>query len=164
MISSNSLITNPRPVLQSLARFDTSKAERLRIVGSYPGDDAGYNMLLPMRNLRALTISRCKNISAFIRALYPARSERANVFICPKLEELVLDARVDGVDFDFQSVIDVAAVRAASGAGLKYVRIVSRKEAVRARAVEPRGHVLRVVCGLEVGVRSDVSCSSGEED
>ena len=50
MISSNILITNPRPVLQSLARFDTSKAERLRVVGSDPGDDAGYNVLLPMRN------------------------------------------------------------------------------------------------------------------
>ena len=55
-------------------------------------------VLAAARGLRTLTISRCRSLSDFSCFL-----DKCN--FSPKLEELILDPRVDGETFDIQRVI-----------------------------------------------------------
>ena len=148
--------------LRSLAEFDTSGTKRLEIVrGNLPPVDFYYRALLPMKDLRTLTLSRCVNPYIFIGALHPDTSS-SRALVCPELEELVL--RIDREPFCIDDVIIMAAARASRGAKLKSVRIASQNGFSRADVLELKKHVLHVECGPEVYVASDGSDSSDEDD
>ena len=111
-------------VLESLARFDTSKTERLKIGGgNSPSSDPLYQVLLPMKYLRTLTLPLCTNSDVFIHALDPSTSS-SEAAVCPELKELILDCCASGKKLSLQSVIGMAAARALRGAKLEAVRIV----------------------------------------
>ena len=149
-------------MLESLAGFDTSKTQRLEIVGGdIPSMDFLYQALFPMEALRTLTFSQVGSPHTFIAPLDPTRGS-SGVLVCPKLEELVL--RIDGQTFDIIYVIIMAAARASRGAKLKSVRIASQNGFSRADVLELKKHVLHVECGPEVYVASDGSDSSDEDD
>jgi len=116
-------ITTTWWVLGALAKFDTSKTERLEIVGGDPPFmDFFHQALLPMTDLRTLTLSRVRSPHIFLSFLGPDVGP-SGVLVCPKLEELVL--RIDGQTFDIIYVIIMAAARASRGAKLKSVKIAS---------------------------------------
>ena len=150
------------PVLESLARFDTSKTERLEILCSNPRSrDLPLQALLPMENLHTFTLSQCKNPYAFIRALHPNSSD---VVVCPKLEELVLDVRCDGCeDFDVESVIAMVAARATRGRKLKSVRIADWGILTPIEEWKFGKYTSRVEYGPEVDVVIEGNDGSDEE-
>jgi len=76
-------------VLGSLGEFNTSNTKRLEIDGGeiFNGDPL-YRALLPMKDLRTLTLSRCRDPDIFIGALQPATCS-SEIAVCPKLEEFV---------------------------------------------------------------------------
>ena len=171
-------------VLESLARFDTSKTERLKIDrGNSPSSDPLYRALLPMQHLRTLTLSQCTSPNIFIHALDPNISS-SGVVVCPELEELVLVLRVNGETLDIKNVIEMAAARASRGAKLKSVRIVdldseapsplldlrgdpvyvNQGKSMQIDASEIKKHVLRVEYGPEIDTADEHSDSSEEED
>ena len=131
--------------LESLARFDTSKTEWLRIDhGSSPSNDPPYRALLHMEHLRTLVLSRCTSPDIFIRALDPNNGV-SGVVVCPKLEKLVLVFRLNRGTLDIKNVIDMAAARASRGAKLRTVRIVSgQNELDLVDVLELGKHVWRV--------------------
>jgi hypothetical protein len=135
--------------LESLALFDTSKTRQLELLDTNPlSEDLPYQALLPMKDLRTLTISKCPNLPFFIRALDP-NLHSSDVMICPKLEDLVLCFyRKKG--FNIESVTSVAAARASRGAKLKSVRIVSQVRFAPMEVMELRKHVLHVECNVGV--------------
>jgi hypothetical protein len=136
-------------VLESLARFDTSKTQRLKIVrGRSPTSEYPYNAFLPMKHLQTLTLSQCVKPRTFISALHPDMGSSEAV-VCPKLKELGLVLCADGEIFDIKRVIGMAAARASMGAKLESVRIVGQDTFVRTDVLELKKHVLRVECGPE---------------
>ena len=147
-------------VYESLARFDTSKIERLRINAGDLWDNRGncsfFRALYPMRALRTLTISRCKNISTSIDILH-------DDCLCPKLEELILDPRVHGEKFDIQAVVGTLASRTSWGLKLKSVKIVSADKSVQTCALKLEEYVPHVECSPRVAAVCDGD-SSDEED
>jgi hypothetical protein len=150
-------------VLESLARFDTSRTEQLEIdrVDPPSSRDHPYRTLLPMKNLHTLTLSRCQNLHAFIDALCPNMSSSG--VICPKLEELVF--RTGREEFNIGSVIAMAAERASRGAKLRIVRILDERGKVDPGDVLELGkHVVQVEYGPEVDVVNDDSDGSNEGD
>jgi len=151
-------------VLESLARFDTSKTEQLKIFHGNPSSMiAPYRALFSMGNLRGLTLAQCGN-PYFINALHPAFLT-SDVVVCPKLEELVLILRpYEDVNFNIECVISMAAARASRGSKLKSVRIVNWDELTTLEAWNLRRHVLHVECGPGVDVANDDSDSSDGED
>jgi hypothetical protein len=124
-------------VPRSLARFDTSKTQCLEIIGS----DFTKELILaflPLKNLRTLIISRSYDTYPFLLAIDPVISPD----VCPKLEELIFSTYSE---FDMDSMVDVAAMRASKGAPLKLVEIVSYGEPIRAEGVaQLLEHVSRV--------------------
>ena len=151
-------------MLGFLARFDTSTAKQLVITGSDPlSEELPYQALVPMQNLHALTISRCKNLPRFIRALDPDTNS-SNALTCPRLEELVLCIhRKDG--FDVESVARMAAARTSRGAKLQSVRIVSlgRGDPIPVDVSELSKHVSHVEHGCK-GVDEDDDDSDDSDD
>lgn len=132
--------------LESLVHFDTSKTEQLKIdFGKSPSGDLPYQALLPMGNLRTLTLRECIGTYNFVHALHPSMN-LSGVVVCPKLEELVIVLYDEGLDI--KHVIGTAAARASRGAKLRSVRIVGRNRAVRARrdVLELKKHVFHVEC------------------
>ena len=124
---------------------------------------APYQALVPMQNLHALTISRCKNLHRFIRALDPDTNS-SNALTCPQLEELVLCIhRKDG--FDVESVARMAAARTSRGAKLQFVRIVSlgRGDPIPVDVSELSKHVSHVEHGCK-GVDEDDDDSDDSND
>ena len=79
------------PVLEYLARFDTSKTELLDLVGTSDLSSASpYQELLPMKNLRTMAIYQCASPHVFVHALDPCMCS-SGVVVCPKLEELDIE-------------------------------------------------------------------------
>ena len=147
-------------VLESLALFDLSKVERLRLAGGDLKVDGGCPIgwaLQCMTHLCTLTISRCKNLSNFIPSL-------GGGFYCPKLEELVLDPCVDGEKFEIQRAVAMAAGRVSEGVGLKSIKIVSRDKFVQTLALKLKEYVSHVECSPRVALVSDDIDSGDEED
>ncbi|KAF9643192.1 hypothetical protein BDM02DRAFT_3123737 [Thelephora ganbajun] len=143
-------------VFESLALFDTSKTRQLELINSsLLHDDLPYQALLPMKSLRTLTISRCHNLSSFLRALDP---ERSNVLICPKLKKLVLCIGGE-MGFDVQIMVNMVAARASRGAELKSIRIASQMEFPLRVVLELGKHALRVDYDSEVD-----SFDNGDDD
>ena len=150
-------------VLESLDRFDTSRVERLEMDHGDPfSGDLFYQTLSPMRGLRTLTLSRCRNLHTFIDALHPSTS--LEDVVCPELEELVLVLRLDREALDIDGIVEMAAARASRGAKLKSVRIVSHDEAMRTDALELKKHVSRVKYGPNAGGADDDSEDDEEEE
>jgi len=156
--------TDPQPnttcrVLESLAQLDDSKIERLRLVG---GDlmvrdgCVSYWMFLSTKHLRAITILHCQGVSRFVSWL-------TQMDVCPKLEELVLDARVEGRGFNVQEMISAARMRASMIVPLKSVRIASRDKSVQTAALELKQYVPHVECSPWAALASD-DTDSGDED
>jgi len=153
-----------RLVLDSLARFNTSKTERLRIDhGDTPSSDTLYQALLPMKCLRTLTLFQCRNPNLFIHALDPG-ADPSGVVICPKLEELVLVPRFNEELRDIEGLVGMVATRASRAAKLKSVRIHTRGRAVQFNASGLEKHVLHVERGPGVTVADDDMDSSDEDD
>ena len=147
-------------VLESLAHLDPSKVERLRLAaGDLMQQDrcAACRVLYPMKRLRSLTISRCQNLSRFIPYL-------DDVNMCPKLEELVFDARIDGEKFDIRRVIRMAESRASMLVKIKSFRIASRDRFVQAFALKLKEYVPHVECNPRVALVADDMDSSDEEE
>ena len=151
-------------LFESLARFDTSKAERLKICGRIPLFRIPHGTLLPMKSLRTLVLFRGDGLSTFAGALNPNANPWKEV-VCPSLEQLIFILRTDK-EFDIQGVIEVAAVRASRGVKLRAVVIIGDKELDVADVLEFRRHALRVEYGREVdaGDYDSKSDDSGEED
>lgn len=135
-------------VLQGLARFDASKAEQLRIDYGDPSSNSPHRALLPMENLRTLTLHRCENPLHFIHALHPGMSP-SGVVVCPKFEELVLTPSTDWATPGIKGLIGMAAARASRGAKLKSFRILTR-DGVEVEFLELENYALHVECGPEV--------------
>ena len=161
MVPTNPRATNACQVLESLGRFDPSNAERLKLTG---GDlmqrlsgRTIHRVLFPMKHLRVLTISRCKNLSLLISAL-------DDINMCPVLEELILDARADGEKPDIQCMMKMAATRASMLVELKSVRIVSGDKSLQASVMKLGKYVPHVECSLGAALMSDDFDSGDEED
>ena len=144
-----------RWMLESLAQFDISKVERVEIE---PGECLSwvseairlfYQTLLHMKCLRTLVLTDCHLPRIFTNALYPSTSSEG--LACPGLEEIVIGLRGDSGTLDIERFVGIAAARAARGAKLKSVRIITQDEAVKASALGLEEHVLRVRCGPDVG-------------
>ena len=133
--------------LQSLTRFDTSKTERMGVFcTSPPPRGTTYRALLPMGNLRSLTISRPESHYVFVTTLDPSLNS-SGVMVCPKLEELVLSCPGDASwGCDVERVIAMAGARASRGTKLKSVVIIGRDNLTPVEERELRTHVLRLVC------------------
>jgi len=109
---------------ECLGRIDTSKTEWLEIRrGNPPFSCPPYQVLLHMKNLRTLKLSRCQSPHLFIRALRSGASS-SGAAICPKLEELVLVPRTSSETFNIRDLITMAAARALGGVKLRTVRII----------------------------------------
>ena len=153
-----------------LGQLDTSRTKRLRAFGDnlpLPPSDAIYPVLLSMTDLRTLTVSRCENLNAIIDSLSPNKNP-SGVVVCPKLEELVLNPRYRD-PFNFESsinmVVRMVAVRAARGAKLECVRIVSRSTVMQWMVPDLAKHVSRVECvNPEVDAASDDSDGGDSRD
>jgi len=144
---------------ESLAGLDTSKIERLEVSSDNPFRRRSYHALLPLKNLRTLTLSRSRNPCAFLAALRP----NAGAVACPKLEEIVLVSLNDPGDIDIESVTKIAAARESRGARLRTVRIVGRRKKLHPLDVlELEKCVLHAEYDLEVDAVDDHS-DDGDE-
>ena len=136
--------------LGSLAELDTSKTERLEIEdGDLRSKEPLYQALLPMKDLRTITLSGCMSPDILIRALQPSTNS-SEVMVCPKLEELVLvpHSFYFGLEpSEMMSIIEMAAARASRGGKLKTVRIFCRHGTADPDVSELRKHVWNVECG-----------------
>jgi len=130
--------------LKSLAELDTSKTERLEIDGGgFPSKESLYQALLPMKDLRTLTLSECRSPHILIRALQPVMNS-SEVMVCPKLEELVFVHDSRGKVHHITGIIEMAAARASKGRKLRTVRIVGGCLTANIDVSELREHVWNV--------------------
>ena len=107
-------------VLKSLAQFNTSTAELLRICGTNPPSSVPpYRALLPMKDLLTLDLRRCSNPQVFIHALDPSVGP-SGVMVCQKLEKLVIEHTET---LDIKDIVGMATARASRGKKLKSVTI-----------------------------------------
>ena len=141
--------------------MDTSNTERLEVTNS---DNSfrrlSYRVLLPLKNLRTLTLSRCKNPYGFLVILYP----NAGAMACLELEEIVLLPLTVTEVINVDLVAKIAATRASRGAKLRTVRIVGGQDRVNPGDVlELKKYVSHVEYDPEVSVASDESDDNCEE-
>ena len=136
--------------LESLAELDTSRTEWFEIDrGHLLSGGSFYRALLRMKDLRTLTLSKCRFPDIFIRALQPATSP-TEVVVCPKLEELVLVLYPHETMSHIRSVIEVAAARASRGEKLRTFRIIGGRGTANVDVSELRKHVRNVEYGPQV--------------
>ena len=138
-------------LLESLGEFNTSNTERLGIDnGDLPTGDPLYRALIPMKALRTLSLSRCRNLDIFIRALQPAISS-SEVVVCPKLEQLVFVLHSFETMSSITSVVEMAEARASRGEKLRNVRIVDGRGTADLDMSEPRNtsETWNLVLGLD---------------
>ena len=146
----NVILTNTRVewtglMLESLTELDTSKMERLVIDrGLSQTRERLHQALLPMINLRTITLSKCGGPQIFIQALQPGTSS-SEVVVCPKLEELVLVPRLGEGSYGIRNVIRMAAARASRGMKLGTVRISCRQDELDPVYVSELGQHIRHV-------------------
>ena len=164
MVSTGSQVDTSGLVLGSLARLNAWTAERLKIIDRNPlSEDLPHQVLLPMKDLRTLTISRCETLPFFVQVLDPDANS-LEVLACPKLEELVLRINMKG-EFDIWSVIGMAAARARWGVKLKSIRISRRGKFAPEDMLELGKHALHVEYdSKKAGVSNAYGDSSDEED
>jgi len=143
-IALRSPVNNPTELtLGSLAEFDTSKTERLEIDGGHLlSREHLYQALLPMKDLRTLTLTECGSPHILIHDLQPAKI-LLGPMVCPKLEEITLVLRFEET-FEITSVVEMAAARAYRGGKLTTVRIVEGCRTANLDLSELRKHVWNV--------------------
>ena len=133
--------------LESLAELDTSKTERLEIEdGDLRSKEPLYQALLPMKDLRTLTLSGRMSPEFLIRALQPSTNS-SEVMVCPKLEEFVLvfyPLSFWRDQSNITSIAEMAAARASRGGKLKTVKIFHRRGTANLDVSELRKHVWNV--------------------
>ena len=128
-------------VFECLTQLDTSGTKWLEINrGDPPSRARIYQALLPMKDLRTLTLSECLGPHIFTHTLHPG-TRSSEVVVCPKLKELVLVLGSYGGTFDIASVVGMAAARALRGAKLGTVRIVGEDGRAGLDVSELRKHV-----------------------
>jgi len=133
-------------MLQSLAELGTSKTERLHIIaGHLLSREPLYQALLPMKDLRTLTLSGRTNPDIFISALQPATSS-LEAIICPKLEKIILVIQFEET-FDVTSMVEMAAARASGGMKLRTIRIIDGQGGAELDVPELRKHVWNMEYG-----------------
>ena len=136
--------------LESLAGLDTSKIRWPAVDGGYLlSGEPLYQALLPIKDFRTLTVSKCRFPDVHIHALQPATSS-SEVVVCPKLEGIILVLQVCGGLFDVTSITGMAAARASGGKKLKTIRIIGRREETDFDMSELRKCVRNVEYGPEV--------------
>ena len=146
---------------EALVRLDTSKVERLEVVGSkHPSALPSYQGLLPLKSLRTLTLSRCRNPFTFMAVLSP-NMDTSGVVVCPKLEEIVVVLDSDTEEIDVESTTEIAAARASRGAKLRTLKIVGKLNL--GDVLELKKHVSNVECDLVVDVIESDSDDSDED-
>jgi len=143
-------------VFKSLARFETSKSERLEInIGIPRPGNTFYRTLLPIENLRTLILVQCINLCVFMDVLNPNKG-RSRKVVCPLLEGLTFGYHLDKMGFD--SLIGMAAARASRGVKLGIVMVVKDEgENDLEEVLELRKHVSRVEYGPEIDPDDDES-------
>ena len=102
-----------------------------------------------MENLRAFTLSLCKNIRDFILALDPDPNP-LNPIPCPNLKALLFRIKER---FDIENMVDVASARAERGVPFESIKIVTMSGAPltpKWGVTELQKHVLQVVTGFRV--------------
>ena len=151
MVPGTPQIDSTHSMLESLAGWDTSKTKWLEVHGADSSSrDLLYQILLPMKALRTLVISRSKNSHIFMNALQPGMSS-SEVEVCPKLENLILVYPVTMETFDVKDVIRMAAARASRGAKLKSVKFVCDvMEFMKIDLLEFKNHVSHMKYGPNV--------------
>jgi len=152
--------THACQVPESLARFDPSNVERLRLTGGDLMQQSGRavrRVFRLMKRLRALTIYRRKHVSHFIPAL-------DDISVCPELEELVtIDASADGEKIDVRYLMSMSATKALMLVKLKFVRIICWDKNFQASALQLKEYVPHVESSLRTGLASE-GIDSDEED
>jgi len=133
-------------IFEFLAKFDTSKTKRLKIDhGHLLSRESLYEALLPMKDLRTLTLSKCNFQYTPIHALELCSWE---VVVCPKLEEFVLMPHPhERMSRIIVGAIRMAAARVSRGEKLGTFRIVGGLDAVDLDVSELR----KYVCNVEYG-------------
>ena len=102
-----------------------------------------YEILLRMKDLRTLVLTKCNNLS-FILSLNPNLGSSKGPLLCPNLEKLVLYIKKRD-DFHISGLVNMAKKRASRGAKLRSVIVVGLDELVSGREVlKLREHVGRV--------------------
>ena len=150
-----------RLVPRSLVAFDTSKITSLEILNSDPLSEDLHQALLPMKGLRTLRLSLCKDLHSFILALYHDPNSMDPI-PCPQLERLIFRTEER---FDIERMVEVASTRASGGAPFKSVKIVNLGELVpRAGVRELLKHILHVENRLEISGEVHSCHDSDEED
>ena len=142
--------------VESLARFDTSKAKRLEIDGTNaPSRDPAYRVPFGMRNPRTLVLFQCSGLlCTFMDVLNPKTNPSKEV-VCSLLEELVFvrciwgNAEGNG-EFDMGTVIEMAAAGVSRGVELRIVKGQAKIDLVD--VLELRKHALHVEYGPEIDV------------
>ena len=108
-----------------LIRLGTSKTERLEVYDDgHPSRDPLYK-IPSMKNLCSPPPpgSHWQNACALVHALNP-NTILPNVLVCPRLEELILVLRDNGMESYPECVIEMARTRTSRGAKLGTIRIV----------------------------------------
>jgi hypothetical protein len=162
MILKTSQDVGTRVVLESLAKLDTSKTERLDIERLDIDSLRSYDLrpaLFPMKHLRSITLHSRGGSSILTNALDPSASPTGTI-VCPNLEELIIKHRNTP---SIKNVIGMAAARASREAKLNLVRIISQYQFVQADVLELEKHVLCVECATKVD-EAGGGDSDGEED
>jgi hypothetical protein len=121
--SNNSLAFMSVLVPEFLTWFKTSTIDRLEVTNTtHLARNIIFQLLLPMRALRTLTIAGRETLASFISALDPDMNPQ-NTPVCPRLKELVIRTNGErGLNVD--SVMRMRVARARRGAKLESVRIV----------------------------------------
>ena len=115
----------------------------MKISGGHLPNAGVVHRVLPMKNLRVLSLRRCENQTAFINTL---QQRFPNVVQCPKLEKLALHPGIGEEEPTTHSM-----GRMAGGAMLKTIRILEDSDKLDSEDVLGLGkHVLPAVCSPEV--------------
>lgn len=166
---------NTSSLLQSLCKFDLSKAQRLLVTENPTAPEGEFAkspifQKLLMKNLRTLTLIKLDNLP-FICALNPKQNESRTV-LCSDLEELILYIITQNW-FHLEELKKMASERAKRSSKLSSITIVSLGEVCPREAVfSLRKYVSCVEYKLEilsldwhaVPNDGDISCCEDEWD
>jgi len=121
-------------LLQSLGKFDLSKARRLSVTAyslspNYKINDSPiFHPLLLMNNLRTLTLVKVNDLS-FIRALDPEEN-KSHIVLCPELEDLVIYISSQ-MSLSSEQLKEMVRNRAARSSKLSSITIINLSEPYR---------------------------------
>ena len=145
---------------ESLARFDASKTEQLKIDSCiFPSGDILHRTLLPLENLRTLILVQRGDLCLLVDTLNPNKS-RSRKVVCPSLEEFIFKFYPNKVET--RGVMKMAAARASRGAKLRTVVAVGDEDELDLADVSKfRKRGLHEEWDLEIDDESD---DDSEED